>query len=107
MSDNAFKPGDIRIHVTTVRSGQRPYADHVSIYRAKIETVGWGRDAEGFEPAEWSEDMVRPILKGIRPWTRDSRVNEGWSNFHESFLKSLVKVGPGTWEWTVVTPYLD
>jgi hypothetical protein len=103
------KMGDIRIHVTTLAYGQRrPYADHVYTYRILIESVPFStRDNVGFEPVEWHEDIVRPILRGIRNWTRDSRQGEDWSNFHQTYLRSLNKVGPGTWEWTVVEPYLD
>lgn len=100
--------GDLRIHVTTVRSGQRAYADHVSIYRLKIEWVSWDtRKEPEFEPCEWTEDLIRPICKGIHGWLRDSRQGETCGNFHESYLKSIAKIGPGEWEWTVVLPYLD
>lgn len=68
-----MKPGDHRITIETLRSGQpRPYADSEHVVRVTLEHVPYAFQAMGtWKVGEWApqfttQDSAMEILKGLR-----------------------------------------
>ena len=109
MTERKPKPGDWRMTVEVVASGQaRRYADTVQQYRVLFEWCSWIRKGpvqttppnDSYEPVEWDQSVVEKHLRAIYGWED----NGDWASPKLDFLR---KVAPGTWEFKVRETYTD
>ena len=102
----ALKRGDWRMTVSVLASGQaRAFADDVYTARVLFEEVGVGYTGYlEYTPAPWPEQITRPILKAVARWYDKGEPGDDWAAPHLEYIRN---VGPGTWDFSVRSVYID
>lgn len=108
---NGQKPGpsDWRMTVKCFSAGQpRPYADHIYRYQVFFEWISYDNrikpEDRKWQPANWSEDVIKRKLKVVKFWYDKDERPADWS---APRLAQLVHVATGIWEFEVREAFID